>query len=379
MIAVAIEPHTACMGTLGITLVFSFLLNQIVATEHLAFQVGKTAIVLIPLLIDSIGSHHNLVEQVPGTIVSKCTDTLFNKHVVPWIIHISCPHLADLRLTTQSFGHTLVGGVVIKVTHHEDLPLGILKQKVIFDDTHLTGGTLTIEGSAVSTGPVANDNSHAFIGQDALDRQEATGLEGAVFRKLGHIGRQLHILHRKQRGVIEHGAIHTSAVRTFDMHELHTTGTQRLLVNKIAQRPRILHLRKSDNGTAHIRKHVCSHIGQCPCHILKLMRVFPRIPTVTASGKILIVVLALIMTCIKQILLIIETYSINRVFLLRRSNSHDTAENNGKKDSQSIHNYVIFCKDTKKREHNKRIHSFFMPSALYFREFIRKDTKIINK
>ena len=210
MIAVAIEPHTACMGTLGISLVLSFLLNQIVATEHLAFQVGKTAIVLIPLLIDSIGSHHNLVEQVPGTIVSKCTDTLFNKHVVPWIIHISCPHLADLRLTTQSFGHTLVGGVVIKVTHHEDLPGGILKQKVILDDTHLTGGTLTIEGSAVSTGPVANDNSHAFIGQNALHRQETTGLEGAVFGKLRHIGRQLHILHRKQRRIVEHSAVHTS-------------------------------------------------------------------------------------------------------------------------------------------------------------------------
>jgi hypothetical protein len=87
------------------------------------------------------------------------------------------------------------------------------------------------------------------------------------------------------------------------MAELHIASLQRRLGSKVFQYIGILNLGKTDEGATSIRQHIRTHISQGTRHILQLTRIFLAIPSL--SRQILIIILAGIMTGIKEIFLII--------------------------------------------------------------------------
>ena len=93
------------------------------------------------------------------------------------------------------------------------------------------------------------------------------------------------------------------------MAELHVSCLKRRLCGEIFQHVGILNLRQTDEGAAHIRQHIGTHIGKCARHILEFIGIFHTIPSL--SREILIIILTGIMTGIEEVLLIVETYSIH--------------------------------------------------------------------
>ena len=69
MVAIAIEPNTASMGTKGIALVTAILLEQIVATEYLGLEKCQRLVFLLAFNIEQVARQDNLIEQVPGIVV----------------------------------------------------------------------------------------------------------------------------------------------------------------------------------------------------------------------------------------------------------------------------------------------------------------------
>lgn len=65
VVAEAVKPYASCGGALRVALVFSCLLEQIVAAENLMRDIFKGREVLFAVLVEKIGSHDNLVEEIP--------------------------------------------------------------------------------------------------------------------------------------------------------------------------------------------------------------------------------------------------------------------------------------------------------------------------
>ena len=205
--------------------------------------------------------------------------------------------------------HTLVGRIIVHISHHKHLHLWIQAKQGIFHSLGLTGATLAIEGIGETTWPVTNDDSHIIPRHLTSHRKETTGIKGRILCQLLHIRNQLHILHRKKSRIIKQRTVDASLIRTFDMAELHIASLQRRLGSKVSQHIDILHLGKTDEGTTCIRQHIRTHISQGTRHILQLTRIFLAIPSL--SRQILIIILAGIMTGIKEVLLVVEANGID--------------------------------------------------------------------
>ena len=92
------------------------------------------------------------------------------------------------------------------------------------------------------------------------------------------------------------------------MAELHVSSLERRLRGEIFQHVGILNLRQTDEGAAHVRQHIGTHVSKCTRHILEFIGIFHTIPSL--SREVLIIILTGIMTGIEEVLLIIETNSI---------------------------------------------------------------------
>ena len=84
MVTITIEPHAAGVGTLGIAFVTSLLLEHIVTGENLGFVEFESRTVVA----DKVSAEHHLVEEIPFTLVFKCSGTLFAQDVPPWVIKV---------------------------------------------------------------------------------------------------------------------------------------------------------------------------------------------------------------------------------------------------------------------------------------------------
>ena len=69
VVAIAIKPDATGMGSQRTALVFAFLLEEIVAAEHLALQVFQRRVVAFAGFAEQVGRKQDLVEEVPGTII----------------------------------------------------------------------------------------------------------------------------------------------------------------------------------------------------------------------------------------------------------------------------------------------------------------------
>ena len=242
--------------------------------------------------------------------------------------------------------HTLIRRVIVHITHHENLHLRVLSEQTVLHHLGLARTALTIERTRETAWPVAHNHSHVFARHLATHRQETTGLEGRILRQFLHVRHQLHVLHPEERRVVEQRTVDAALIRTLDVAELHVARLQRRLSRKILQHIGILYLGKTDEGTAHVREHIRTHISQGTRHVLQLTRIFHSVPAL--GRQILIVVLTRIVASIEKILLIIKTHCIHlklfpsgcsRFFLLSGSTQANNHQQGSQKPYLSSHNF----------------------------------------
>ena len=205
--------------------------------------------------------------------------------------------------------HTLVGRIIVHITHYKHLHLRIQAKQGVFHYLGLTGATLTIEGIGETTWPVTNDDSHIIPRHLTSHSKETTGIKGRILCQLLHIRNQLHVLHGKKSRIVKQSTVDASLIRTFNMAELNIARLQRRLGSQVSQYIGILNLGKTDEGTTYIRQYIRTHISQCTRHILQFTRIFLAIPAL--GRQILIIILAGIMTGIKEVLLVVEANGID--------------------------------------------------------------------
>ena len=89
VVAVAIQPFTASLGTQRCPLITTILLDEIISAEHLVIPVLQTAIaLLLSILVQKIRSQHNLIEEIPFSSVVKSSLCFLCQDVIPRVIHI---------------------------------------------------------------------------------------------------------------------------------------------------------------------------------------------------------------------------------------------------------------------------------------------------
>ena len=161
---------------------------------------------------------------------------------------------------------------------------------------------------------MAHDDSHILTCQLATHGKEATGEEGTVLCLLLHIGHQFHIRNGEKSRIVEQRTVNAATVGTLYVAVLHAAALQRFLLDEGIQHFVVLHLSHADESTPHLRQLVRTHVGKHFGHVAQLVGVLHSVPPF--GRKILIVVLAFVVTGIEEVLLIIEAYGIGCKFLL---------------------------------------------------------------
>ena len=66
VIAVAVKPSAACLGTQRSTLVLTFLLDEVIAAEDVVLpELQRTVVLVLTILVQEIRRDDNLIEEIP--------------------------------------------------------------------------------------------------------------------------------------------------------------------------------------------------------------------------------------------------------------------------------------------------------------------------
>ena len=213
--------------------------------------------------------------------------------------------------------HAGVGRIIVHITHHEHFHRRVQTEQTVFYHLSLARSALAIERTGETAWPVAYDNRHILARQLTTYGEETTGLVGRILGEFLYVRHQSGVLHREECRIIEQRTIDASLIGTLDMAELHVSCLERRLRGEIFQHVGILNLSQTDEGTAHVRQHIGTHVGKCTRHILEFIGIFHTIPSL--SREILVIILTGIMAGIEEVLLIIETHSIHLILLVTGS------------------------------------------------------------
>ena len=121
MVAIAVQPTPSGLRTVGITGIFSFGLEQIVAFEYLMALVSQFPVPAV----QKIAGKDYLVEKVPFPPVLQCPVTSFQAYSTTDYTVLSFSHPWHY-VGSERFCHALVHRVVVHITHNAIL---------IFDET----------------------------------------------------------------------------------------------------------------------------------------------------------------------------------------------------------------------------------------------------
>ena len=160
---------------------------------------------------------------------------------------------------------------------------------------------------------MVDNDGDVFVGQRTADNEESTCSATLldVILLLIYIRYELDVANGEQRGVVDQAAVDTTLVGTFDVTELEVAGFQGLLIAEVGETLGILDLGDSNGSTANHRQLVSTHISQYAGHVAQFVRVLHACPLVTTLGQILVVVMAFIVACVKEVLEVIKTNGVN--------------------------------------------------------------------
>ena len=160
---------------------------------------------------------------------------------------------------------------------------------------------------------MVDDDGDVFVGQRTADNEETT--RGTTFLdvvlSLIDIRYELDVANGEQRGVVDQAAVDTTLIGTFDVAELEVAGLQGFLIAEVGETLGILDLGDTNGSTTNCRQLVGTHISQYTGHVAQFMRVLHACPFVTTFGQILVVVVAFIVACVKEVLEVIKTNGVN--------------------------------------------------------------------
>ena len=163
---------------------------------------------------------------------------------------------------------------------------------------------------------MVDNDSDVLARHGTADHQESAGSPQGVLWQYIYIRYKLHVTNLEELRVIQQSAVNTTLVGTFNVYKLEVLGFQWFLITEVCQAFGIFHLTDADGGTAHARQFVSTHLRKHTSHVLQFVSVLQPRPLVGAVGQVLIIVLTGIMTGVKQIFQIVESYAIHRKLLL---------------------------------------------------------------
>ena len=292
--------------------------------------------------VEQIRRHHYLVEEVPCAVVEERALALLCEQVVPRVVHVVLARLLDGRLARERLGHRLVGRVVVHVAHHEHLALLVGTQQRVLHGAHLSACHLAIVGRGEAAGPVAHDYGYRLAGESAAHGEESACDEVGVLRLFGHVWHEAHVLHGEEAWVVEHGAVDAAAVGSLYVYIFISALLQRSLRCEVVEHLRVLHLRHAYYGAADARQLVGAKVGDSLRHVAQLVGVLQSVPLVRAVGQEVIVALALVVASVEEILLVVETYSVEIKLFLSRCSESDAEEQGEDKKILFHFSYLLF-------------------------------------
>ena len=99
-----------------------------------------------------------------------------------------------------------------------------------------------------------------LAGKRSAHGEEASGDEQAVFSALGNVWHELHVAHREELGIIDERTVYASAVGSLNVTELEAARAELWLGAEVFEAVGVLHLAEPNEGAAHTRQHVGSHL-----------------------------------------------------------------------------------------------------------------------
>ena len=114
MVRIAVEPNTAGMRTLGITLTRTVCINEEVKIIHLTLPIISVA--RISMALEQGAAHNYLVEEIPRTLVGKRSYTIV-EHLPPGIVEAVGFHLLLIAFSPEHLGTRTVLWIIIEVAH----------------------------------------------------------------------------------------------------------------------------------------------------------------------------------------------------------------------------------------------------------------------
>ena len=142
------------------------------------------------------------------------------------------------------------------------------------------------------------------------------------------------------------------------MYVLHAAFAHGGQGGQMVQHAAVLHLGQPDDAGTDAWQLVCAQVEQGAGHVGQLVLILHLVPVVGTRGQEVIVVLALVMDCIEEVLLIVEGHRIDTILLLG-TQAEGCRQGNKQQNGQFSHvefHYVTLIADkgTNKRAQCKR-------------------------
>ena len=194
MVAVAVEEHAGAVSAQGVALAVAFLCLEEVAVKGFGSHEGELWLVLAVAVLGEIAVAHDLVKEVPLSLVGERAHTL-GKDVPEGVEHVAgSGHILNVALSAHRLSTSLVHGVVVKVAHEDDAYVLAVNvhQRVDGAAAHVAR-SLTLGArrllSAQARGPVVDHHRHGVAGKDAHHANLVAGAEVVVPFIVQHAGR----------------------------------------------------------------------------------------------------------------------------------------------------------------------------------------------
>ena len=111
--------------------------------EHIGAHECELWLVFATIVLQEVAVHHNLVEEVPRSTVSECTDA-FSQLFPEWVVDVvHSLHVLRVWHCLQHFGATLVHWVVVQVAHVDDALVGVVGEQRVDGAARHCSGSLT--------------------------------------------------------------------------------------------------------------------------------------------------------------------------------------------------------------------------------------------
>ena len=307
MVTIAPLEATRGEGAEGIALEVPRLLREEVGIEDIAVVPRSLVLLEVQAIsgpADEVGRDDEIVKEIPHVTISERTTArrVEGSHRVE---EVGRRETFCRSLRAQAVDNAGRGGVVVEVTHEDDLIIRVRREERVRDRAHDLGCVqTTLERDLFATDarrPVSDEERYGFAEQEAIDLEDITRLD--VLLPLEDDGVWVRGGELIVAGAIEERAVDTALVRRVEVDDLVARVRQLGFLQEVFEYASILDLTDPEDIGSSLRADLADSVG----HIVKLLLVLVGRPLVLPIGQeVCIVVLPV--DGVEEVLQIVEGY-----------------------------------------------------------------------